>query len=70
MNLRLPVTLVVFLFSLMFAIQIVVLANGDIVNNYPYISPDGFDWYMQGVYLDKVLSGATLPELPVRQLIT
>lgn len=65
MNLRLPVTLVVFLFSLMFAIQIVVLANGDIVNNYPYISPDGFDWYMQGVYLDKVLSGATLPELPV-----
>lgn len=65
MNLRLYVSLAVFLFSLFFGVQFVILANGDVINNYPYISPDGFDWYMEGVYFTKLLSGAILPELPV-----
>jgi hypothetical protein len=65
MNLRLCTVLVVFVFSLLFSIQFVILANGDVVNNYPYISPDGFDWYTQGLYITKLLNGAVLPELPV-----
>lgn len=64
-NVRLYATRFVFLFSLLFGFQFVYLAHGDVVNNYPYITQDGFDWYMEGVYLAKLFSGASLPELPV-----
>lgn len=65
MNLRLYATQFVLLFSILFGFQFIYLANGDVVNHYPYISPDGFDWYMEGVYITKLMGGATLPELPV-----
>ena len=65
MNLRLYATLFVALFAGLFGAQFVYLANGDVINNYPFISPDGFDWYTEGVYVTQLFSGATLPELPV-----
>lgn len=64
-NLRLYAALAVSIFSALFAIQFVLLSNGDVINNYPYISNDGFDWYTEGVYVDKLLQGLALPDLPV-----
>jgi hypothetical protein len=65
MNLRSFATKIAFLFSFLLGAKFVYLANGDVVNHYPYISPDGFDWYTEGVYLVKLFGGASLPELPV-----
>ena len=65
MNLRLFATLFVALFAALFGVQFVYLANGDVINNYPFISPDGFDWYTQGIYVTQLLGGDSLPELPV-----
>ena len=54
------------LFAIIFAIKFFSLANGNLINNYPYISPDGFDWYLEGAYLVKILGGAqNLQALPV-----
>src|SRR3989339_1345220 len=65
MNLRLFTTIFVVLFATNFGAQFVFLAHGDVINNYPFISPDGFDWYTEGIYLTQFFSGVTLPELPV-----
>jgi hypothetical protein len=65
MNLRLYATIFALAFSLLYGIEFVYLAHGDVLNHYPYISPDGFDWYMEGVYLVKLLGGGSLPDLPV-----
>ena len=55
-----------FLFSVFFAVKFWSLSGGgDILNRYPYISPDGFDWYLEGVYLIKLVGGISMPELPV-----
>ncbi len=64
-NLRLYATLYVVLFAALFGAQFVYLANGDVINNYPFISPDGFDWYTEGIYVTQLFGGASLPELPV-----
>lgn len=63
---RLFVTCFVALYSLIFALQMWSLSAADVVNRYPYISPDGFDWYLEGVYLAKILKGVELlPSLPI-----
>jgi len=64
-TLRLFTTLCVLLFSIVFGIQFVRLSNGDVLNHYPFISSDGFDWYVEGIYLVKLIGGASLPDLPV-----
>ena len=40
------------------------LVQGNFLNSYPYISPDGFDWIYEGAYLRAVLSGWASSELP------
>jgi hypothetical protein len=41
----------VILFACAFAVKFNLLSRGDILNFYPFVSPDGFDWYTEGVYL-------------------
>lgn len=65
MNVRLYAKLFVVLFSSFFAIKFFYLVDGNVINNYPFISPDGFDWYTEGVYLTQLIKGVSLPELPV-----
>jgi hypothetical protein len=56
----------VFLFSVLYFFQFINLSNGNIVNSYPFITPDGFDWYLEGIYLYKILTTSIpLPQLPV-----
>lgn len=50
-NLRTASLLSVAFFSFIFFVQFVLLSSGNIFNNYPYITPDGFDWYAEGAYL-------------------
>ena len=65
LNLRSIATRCTLLFSLLFTVKFWYLGGGDVVSYYPYISPDGFDWYLEGAYLIKSLAGANLPALPV-----
>jgi hypothetical protein len=37
--------------------HIVVLASGYLFNNYPFLSPDSYDWILEGVYLTKMVTG-------------
>ena len=41
----------VILFSIVFSIKFIALSTNGIINGYPFISPDGFDWYGEGAYL-------------------
>jgi hypothetical protein len=36
----------------------VVLAAGYLLNNYPFLSPDSYDWILEGVYLTRMLTGS------------
>jgi hypothetical protein len=36
----------------------VVLSAGFLLNNYPFLSPDSYDWILEGVYLTRMLTGA------------
>jgi hypothetical protein len=56
------------LFSLIFAYKFNLLINYNLLQSYPYISNDGFDWYTEGAYLAKIItqqqfSNAPLPVL-------
>ncbi|MBT8544359.1 hypothetical protein G6730_05155 [Polynucleobacter paneuropaeus] len=53
------------IFSSLFALKFWSLCGGDILNHYPFISPDGFDWYLEGAYLTKLMGGNSMPDLPV-----
>lgn len=33
------------------------LSNGYVINQYPFISPDGFDWITEGLYLSEAMKG-------------
>ena len=43
--------LFVIFFSIAFAINFISLSRNGVINGYPYVSPDGFDWYAEGIYL-------------------
>ena len=44
----------------------VALAAGYLLNNYPFLSPDSYDWILEGVYLTRMLTGpAPATPLPV-----
>jgi hypothetical protein len=64
-NLRSFVNLTVIFFGLVFGIKFYFLCNGDVLNYYPLISPDGFDWYTEGAYLYKSFATENLPSLTV-----
>lgn len=50
--------------ALILFILMVRLAKGNFLNSYPFISQDGFDWLFEGKYLQNVLVGKHLSELP------
>ena len=35
----------------------IALAAGYLLNNYPFLSPDSYDWILEGVYLTRMLTG-------------
>jgi hypothetical protein len=49
------IDLFVITFSLIFCFKFIQLSGGDLLDKYPYISPDGFDWYIEGGYLYNLL---------------
>ena len=51
------------LFSFIYSYQIIRLSNGFMINQYPFISPDGFDWLTEGVWLSKKIGGHTLSNI-------
>ncbi len=54
------------LFSILFGVKFFLLSAGNPINAYPYVSPDGFDWYTEGVYLvTHLFDSQILPSLPV-----
>ena len=59
------VSFFVFFFAILFSIKFYVLSNGDVINHYPFVSPDGFDWYTEGIYLVHLIQGDNLQALPV-----
>jgi hypothetical protein len=59
------VSFFVFIFAILFSIKFYVLSNGNVLNHYPFISPDGFDWYTEGIYLVHLIQGDKLQALPV-----
>jgi len=64
-NRRLIFNLAVLIFGVAFGFKFYLLCNGDVLNHYPLISPDGFDWYTEGTYLFKGFFVENLPSLPV-----
>ncbi len=42
-------------------------ANGFLLNNYPFLSPDSYDWILEGEYLFRLLSGVP-PERPLTRV--
>ena len=55
----------VIFFGLIFGLKFIFLSNGDVINHYPLISSDGFDWYTEGIYLIKSFFQNNLPNIPV-----
>jgi len=57
----------VFLFSVLFFCQYIYLSGSQVLNHYPFISPDGYEWYTNGLYiLERALSNNnSLPIIPV-----
>jgi len=53
----------VFLYALFFGLKFIYLSNGSVIDHYPFISPDGYDWQVEGMYLVRYLSGYSLPDL-------
>ena len=64
-NRRLIFNLAVLIFGVAFGFKFYFLCNGDVLNHYPLISPDGFDWYTEGTYVFKGFFAENLPSLPV-----
>jgi hypothetical protein len=55
----------IIIFAFLFSYKFIRLANGNILNCYPLISPDGFDWYTEGAYLISRIRDVDLPSLNV-----
>jgi hypothetical protein len=64
-NTRFICNLAVIFFGLAFGLKFYFLSNGDVLNHYPLISPDGFDWYTEGMYLINSFFENDLTSLPV-----
>lgn len=43
--------------SLAYFFKLLILSNGYMINQYPFISPDGFDWITEGLYLSEAIKG-------------
>jgi hypothetical protein len=49
--------LLLFIFSILYSKLIIVLSSGLVINHYPFISNDGFDWITEGYWLTTRLAG-------------
>lgn len=65
LNHRIISNLYILIFGIAFGLKFYFLCDGDVLNHYPLISPDGFDWYTEGTYLIKIFFEKNLPNLPV-----
>jgi hypothetical protein len=59
------INFVVILLSIVFSIKFILLSSGDLINHYPYITPDGFDWYVEGMYISAFINGDAVGPLNV-----
>lgn len=57
--------LVVFLFSLAYSFKFNSLIHLNLIQSYPYISNDGFDWYTEGAYLAKIITQQQFSNIPL-----
>jgi len=53
----------VFCFSVFCGLQVIFLSTGNLINHYPFMGPDSYDWYVEGIYLVQLLQGESLPNL-------
>ena len=53
----------VFCFSVFCGLQVIFLSSGNVINHYPFMGPDSYDWYVEGIYLVQLLGGESLPNL-------
>ena len=51
--------------SFLYFILIARLTNGNLLNSFPFISQDGFDWLFEGKYIEIALSRRSLSGLPL-----
>ena len=62
LNIRNFSNILIIIISISFGIKFYYLSNGNVLNFYPLISPDGFDWYTEGAYLyNHILHESLLP---------
>jgi len=57
-------TFFVILFAFTFAIKFVLLSQGEVLNHYPFLSDDAYDWYTEGIYLVEMFNFRPLEPLP------
>ena len=62
---RFAIIISVAVFAIWFGLRFAGLSNPNLINQYPYLSADSFDWYTEGIYLIEGMRGASLPILPV-----
>jgi hypothetical protein len=62
---RLITNVIALAVSVLFAIKFFQLTNSNVINHYPFITSDGFDWYIEGIYLQYLGGSSVLPALPV-----
>ena len=60
-----PVVAMLAAFGVAYFLALTRLVRGDLVNSYPYISADGFDWLVEGFAVARWFDGVAIPELPV-----
>jgi hypothetical protein len=53
----------VFCFSVLCGFQVIFLSAGNLINNYPFMGPDSYDWYVEGIYLVELFGDEPLPNL-------
>lgn len=58
------VVLVLLVVSVAAGWHIIACADGLLINNYPFLSPDSYDWIVEGAYLERML-GAAPPAQPL-----
>jgi hypothetical protein len=62
---RIITNIIALIFSILFALKFINLSDSNVINYYPFITSDGFDWYIEGVYLQYLTNTNNLPPLPV-----
>ncbi len=59
-----PVLAALAAFGLAYYLALTRLVRGDLLNSYPFISADGFDWLVEGFAVARWFDGVAIPEFP------